>query len=177
MINPIFGSLASRICKRAGKFFGMELPGTELVTTASFLLELCFEWRWLIFHSVLVETRRASFDTRPPVISFPHKQPPLRNVVRIANGRRGRQLLRRARRFEELQAGFLRQTVAFAGVDVFAGPYQVLPGVPAAARAGHDVVEAALVRTQRAAGVLAAIAVALADGAGAELRALLGHLG
>src|SRR5207247_642523 len=42
---------------------------------------------------------------------------------------------------------------------------------------GHDVVEAALIRAQHAAGVLAAVAVALPDRAGAELRALLRHLG
>ncbi len=42
---------------------------------------------------------------------------------------------------------------------------------------GHDVVQAALVRTQQRAGVLAAVAVALADRAGAQLRALLRHPG
>ena len=56
-----------------------------------------------------------------------------------------------------------------------ARPHEVFPRVRAAARAGHDVVEAAFVRAQQRAGVLAAVAVALADGAGAELRALLRH--
>ena len=71
----------------------------------------------------------------------------------------------------------MRQAVALARVHLFARPHEVFPRVRAAARAGHDVVQAAFVRVQQRAGVLAAVAVALADGTGAELRALLGHLG
>jgi len=77
----------------------------------------------------------------------------------------------------QFQACFVRQAVALALVYFFGRPNQVFPGVPAAARAGHDVVQAALLRAQEAAGVLAPVAIALADCPGAELRALLGHLG
>ena len=71
----------------------------------------------------------------------------------------------------------MREAVGFARVHGFAGPNEVFPGVLAAAGAGHDVVEAAFVGTQDAASVLAAVVVALADGAGAELGALLRHFG
>ena len=57
------------------------------------------------------------------------KQLPLRNAVRIANERRGRQFLRRARHGEQLEAGFVRQTVALAGVHVLARPDEVFPRV------------------------------------------------
>ena len=95
----------------------------------------------------------------------------------VADERRHRQFLRRARLVEQLQAGFVRQAVALAGVHLLARPHEVFPRVRAAARAGHDVVEAAFVRAQQRAGVLAAVAVALADVLRAELRALLRHLG
>src|ERR1035441_6719139 len=65
----------------------------------------------------------------------------------------------------------------FAGVHVFAGPNQVFPSVLAPARAGQDVVEAAFLGAQHAPRVLTAVAVTLANGAGAQLRALLWHLG
>ncbi len=82
------------------------------------------------------------------------------------NHRRGRQFLWRARNAEQLQAGFVRQAVAFARVHVLAGPNQVLPGVLAAARTGHDVIQAAFVQAQHAAGVLPvpkAFGIALAE--------------
>ena len=61
----------------------------------------------------------------------------------------------------------MRQTVGLALVHFFGRPNQVLPGILAAARAGHDVIQAALIRAQHAAGVLAAVAIALANGLGA----------
>jgi len=102
---------------------------------------------------------------------------PVGDVVGVADEGGGRQLPRRTRRLQEPQTGFVRQTVGLAGVDVFARPDKVFPGVAAAARAGQDVVEAALVRAQQHAGVLATVAVAFANGLGAELRALLRHAG
>src|SRR5208282_6255263 len=98
---------------------------------------------------------------------------PLGDAVGIADERRYRQFLRCARHTQQFQAGFVRQTIALAGVYVFARPDQVFPSIPAAARTRHDVVEAAFVGMQHAAGVLAAIAVAFADRLRAELRALL----
>src|SRR5213082_1889060 len=56
---------------------------------------------------------RASFDARSPGASFFHEQLPLRNAVRVANERRDRQFLRRARDGEQLQAGFLGQGLPF----------------------------------------------------------------
>jgi hypothetical protein len=120
---------------------------------------------------------KASFYARPPVASFPHKQPPIRNLMRIANEHHCRPFLRRTRRGQELQAGFVREAVRLALVHVLGRPDRVFPGVLAAARVGHDVIQAALVRAQYAARALAVVAVALADGAGAELWALLRHLG
>jgi hypothetical protein len=69
----------------------------------------------------------------------------------------------------------MRQAVGLALVHVLRGPDEVFPRVRAAARAGHDVVEAAFGRMQQAAGVLAAVAVALAYVSRVQLRALLRH--
>src|SRR6266705_4785159 len=78
---------------------------------------------------------------------------------------------------QELQASLMRQAVGFAPIDLFGRPNQVLPGVSATTRTGHDVVQTALLRPEHTASILAAIAVALANGPGTELRALLRHLG
>src|SRR6185436_5340852 len=75
----------------------------------------------------------------------------------------------------ELQARFLREAIALLRVDRLARPDAVLPGVAAAARTGHDVVDAAFVGLQHRAGVLAAIAIALANSLRAELRTTLRH--
>jgi|SRR5581483_11665237 len=65
------------------------------------------------------------------------------------------------------------KAVSLLLVHLFGRPDQVFPGVLASARAGHNVVQAALVRAQETAGVLAAVTVTLADCASAKLRALL----
>src|SRR2546428_305013 len=70
----------------------------------------------------------------------------------------------------------MRQTVALAGVDVLARPDEIFPSILAAARAGQDMIEAAFLGFEEFARVLATVVVALANRAGAELRALLGHL-
>src|SRR5258705_7811785 len=95
----------------------------------------------------------------PPCFLFQHEQPPLRDVVRIANERRDWEFLRRAGRLEQLEAGLVRQTVGLALVHFFGRPDQVLPCVFAAARTRHDMVQAALLRPQHAASVLAAVGV------------------
>src|SRR5512142_2738716 len=105
------------------------------------------------------------------------EQLPVLDLAGVPDERRYRQLLRRTRNREQLQAGLVRQAVCLLLVHFLSRPDQVLPDVLATARAGHDVVQAALVRAQDTAGVLAAVAVALTDGPGTELRALLGHLG
>src|ERR1035441_7128070 len=78
---------------------------------------------------------------------------------------------------QELQPSLMRQAVGFALVHFLGRPDQILPGVLATSRTEHDVVQAALLRAEHTASILAAIAVALANGTGAELRMLLGHLG
>src|SRR5438093_2704448 len=89
-------------------------------------------WIWIGFCEFIVcfkysrpSSGRASASARPPDVSFLHEQLPIRNARRIADERRHGQLLRRARDAEQLQAGFVRQTVALAGVHVLAGPHQV----------------------------------------------------
>ncbi len=76
-----------------------------------------------------------------------------------------------------LRPALVREAVGLALVHILRGPDQILPRVRTAARAGHDVIQAALGRVQQAARVLAAIAVALADVLRAELRAFLRHFG
>src|SRR5262249_17856555 len=97
------------------------------------------------------------------------EQFPVLDFGRVANERRNRPFLRRARCLQELKAGLVRQAVRLPLVHSLCRPNQVLPGVLATARARHDVVHAALIRAQHAAGVLATVAVALANIAGAEL--------
>jgi hypothetical protein len=120
-------------------------------------------------------------ESRSPSVSrlclVGDKELPFHDVVGIADGFAGREFLGRAGRAQEFEAGFVREAVAFAGIHVFAGPDEVFPGVTAAAGTREDVVQAAFIRAQLSAGVLAAVAVALADGAGAEFWAFLGHLG
>src|SRR6478736_3092240 len=72
---------------------------------------------------------RASFDARPPIASFLHKQLPIRDAVGVADERRDRQLLRRARATEQREAGFVRQAVALADIYVLARPHEVSPSV------------------------------------------------
>src|SRR5438874_13814154 len=107
----------------------------------------------------------ASFDARSPIGSSLYlvveEQLPLGDAVRVANERRYRQFLRRARDAEQLQTGLVRQTVALAGIHVLARPHEIFPSVLPAARARHDMVEAAFVRLQHFASILAAVAVAL----------------
>jgi hypothetical protein len=66
---------------------------------------------------------------------------------------------------------------SLALVHFLRGPDEIFPCIRATTRAGHDVVEVALVRVQQAAGALAAVAVALANGLGTELWAFFRHLG
>src|SRR6266700_6270977 len=77
------------------------------------------------------------------VVSFLHKQIPLRNAVRVSNQRRYRQFLRRARHAEQFEAGFVRQAVALLRVHGLARPDEVFPSVLTTARARQNVVEAA----------------------------------
>ena len=113
---------------------------------------------------------RASFDARSPVVSFLQEQLPLGDTVGVAEVRRDRQFLWRARDGEQLEAGLVREAVGLALVHVLCGPDEVFPRVHAAARAGHDVIEAACVRGQQHAGELAAVAIALADVLRADQR-------
>ena len=74
--------------------------------------------------------------------------------------------MREKKRLENVlatEADLIRRAAALAGVDAFVGQHTVFPcGFPAA-RTGHDVVEAALLRAQHAARVLTAVAIALAN--------------
>jgi hypothetical protein len=72
---------------------------------------------------------RASYDARSSVGSLIEEQFPFRDAVGVAEERRHRQFLRRARLVEQLQASFVRQTVALAGVHVLARPHEVFPSV------------------------------------------------
>src|SRR5208282_3240267 len=101
------------------------------------------------------------------------EQFPVLYLARVPNEHRNRQLLWRTRNREQFQTCLMRQTVGLALVHLLGRPDEVLPGVLASTRAGHNVVQAALVRVQYAAGVLASIAITLADSLGAQLRALL----
>src|SRR6185295_589310 len=122
-----------------------------------------------------VDWRRASFDARSPVDSLIEEQFPLGDAVSVAEVGRHRQFLWCARDGEQLETGLVREAVGLALVHVLRGPDEVFPTVRAAARSGHDVIETAFVRVQQHAGVLAAIAVALANVLRAELRPLLRH--
>src|SRR2546422_4612101 len=73
-------------------------------------------------------------------------------------------------RFPKLQTCFVRQAVTLLRVHGLAPPHEVIPRVPAAARAGHEVVEAAFVRLRHVARVLAAVAVAFANRLRAQLH-------
>src|SRR4051812_30331951 len=59
------------------------------------------------------------------------------------------------------------------GIDRLAGPNAVFPGIAPAARTRHHVINAACLRLEQRACVLAAISIAVADGPGAELGTLL----
>src|SRR2546429_9901194 len=98
------------------------------------------------------------FSLRPCrvwIVSLVEKQFPLRDAVGVTNQRGCRQLFRRARDIEQLQAGFLRQAVALLRVHGLARPHEGFPRVLAAARTRHDVVEAAFLLLQHLARVLA----------------------
>ena len=82
-------------------------------------------------------------------LSFIQEQLPLGDAVGVAEVRRHRQFLRRARDGEQLQAGLVREAIGLALVHVLRGPNKVFPRVHATARAGHHVIEAAFVRVQR----------------------------
>ena len=95
-----------------------------------------------------LKSRGASVDTGSPVSSALQKQVPVLNLTSVANERRNRQLFRGTRNRPQLQAGLVWQAVGLALVHFLGRPDQVLPGVLATARAGHDVVEATLIRAQ-----------------------------
>src|SRR5215813_1539604 len=94
---------------------------------------------------------RASVVLALQFASSVQEQFPVLDRGRVANEHRHRKFLRCTWHSEQLQAGFARQTVSLALVYFLSRPDQVLPGVLAAARAGHDVVQAALIRTQHTA--------------------------
>ena len=81
--------------------------------------------------------------------SLIEEQFPFGDAVGVAEVGRDRQFLRRARNGDQLAAGLVREAVGLALVHFLRGPDEVFPRVHAAARAGHDVVEAAFVRTAR----------------------------
>ena len=58
--------------------------------------------------------------------------PPFRDIMRVAEGGRNRDLVRAPRGRQELEACLLRHPVGLLGVDVLGGPHQVFPGVLAA---------------------------------------------
>src|SRR6266566_3020026 len=64
----------------------------------------------------------------------------------------------------------MRQVVGFGPIPLGAGPNQVLSTASATTWARHDVVQVALFRARHTASILAAIAVALANGFMAELQ-------
>ena len=70
-----------------------------------------------------------SLPTGLEFVSFLHEKILFRNAVGVADERRCRQLLRCAWHREQLEAGFVRQTVALAGVHVLARPDEVFPRV------------------------------------------------
>src|ERR1039458_9062806 len=94
--------------------------------------------------------------------------PPFRDVMYVPEGGRNRNLVRAPRSCQELEACFLWHPVGLLGVDLFAGPHRVLPGVLAAPGTRHNVVEGSLVCTQDPSGVLAAVAVTLANAFGTQ---------
>ena len=141
------------------------------MTLSALILAKCINKEFHIYR------RRASLEARPPIVLFIQEQLPLRDAVGVTDHGRHRHFLRCAGNVEQLQAGLMREAVGLALVHVPGGPDEVFPSVSTTTRAGHDVVEVALGRVQQAAGVLAAVTVALTDVLGAELRALLGHLG
>src|ERR1035438_2867513 len=158
------------VAKRPKTQYKTNMKSNDLITVDP---DICLTWA--IFFSLLQGFALRLLNVAAHEFLFLQKQFPPGDAVGVAEERRHRQFLRRARDAEQLEAGLVREAVGLALVHVLRGPDEVFPRVRATARAGHDVVEAAFVRVQQAARVLAAVAVALADGAGAELRALLRH--
>ena len=75
----------------------------------------------------------------------------------------------------ELHVGLVWGAAAFSGVALDAGADEVFPGVHAALRAGHDVVDGELGGWEDAATVLAAVAIAREEVAAVELHRLVGE--
>ena len=87
----------------------------------------------LFVHHTLGDSDGDLFDALPPVVSFLHEQFPVHDAVGVANECRYWQFLRRARRAEQFQAGFVRQAVALLRVHRLVRPDEIFPSVLAAA--------------------------------------------
>src|ERR1017187_4392627 len=156
------------VAKRPKTQYKTNMKSNDLITVDP---DICLTWA--IFFSPLQDFGLRLLNVAAHEFLFLQKQFPPGDAVGVAEERRHRQFLRRARDGEQLEAGLVRETVGLALVHVLRGPDEVLPSIRAAARAGHNVVEVAFSRVQQAARILAAVAVALADVLGAQFRALL----
>src|ERR1051326_4531296 len=104
------------------------------------------------------------------------EQSPVFDALAISNCDCHRQLSGNPRLREQTQTRLVRETIRLPGVDLLVRQDAVLPRRLATARTRDNVIDAAFLGTQRATGVLATIAVALANVARRECRALLRHL-
>src|SRR5688572_21017344 len=115
----------------------------------------------------------AAVGRTPLLMSLSQEELPVADAVRVSDESARRHFRNGPRRFEQLQTGFVRQAAAFLRVNLLAGPHAVFPRIASATGTRHNVVDTALFRAQQRAGILAAVAVAFAKGARAELGAFL----
>src|SRR6266478_8778410 len=104
ILSPARSLICLRLIAQGGACFSHRLPWAMVVRASS----------------PLTATLVSVAATRG---SFLHEQPPICDALRIANERRHRQLLRRARHTEQFQAGFVRQAVALASVHRLVRPH------------------------------------------------------
>src|SRR5688500_7530206 len=88
--------------------------------------------------------------------------PPVR-VADVAHRRGDWERFWRFRLPHQTQAGFVRETVGFEGIDFLLRPNEVLERITAAAVAWDDVVQVAAILADEFAGILADTPITLAD--------------
>jgi hypothetical protein len=88
---------------------------------------------------------------------FFYKRFPFRDALRVADQRRGGHFADGHGLMEQLQTGLARQAVPLLEINRFARSGAVFPGVLAAARTGHNVVNVAFLRSQHDSSALAAV--------------------
>ena len=121
--------------------------------------------------------RRASFDARPPIVSFIQEQLPFRDAVGVADEGRHRQFLRARGALSSFRPASCGRRLPLRVFTCLLDHTRFSHVSAPPRERGTTWSRLPSSGCSNAAGVLAAVAVALADVPGAELRALLRHLG